>query len=148
MNNATPKDIIGRIVQVDLPRLRLKSIAAKVDTGAYYCTLHCHHMQVRNIDGIDRLCFMLLDPTHPEYKDKELRFKNFSQKQIKSSFGDIEKRYIIRTSIRLHGRRIRTWFTLTDRGNMKYPILLGRKMLKNKFVVDVALNELKPKTKS
>jgi hypothetical protein len=145
MNNQKPKEVIGRIVPVDLPRLGFIGISAKIDTGAYYCTLHCHQIEVRNIDGKDRLCFMLLDPSHPEYKDKEIRFKNFSEKLIKSSFGDTEKRYIIHTAIRLHGRRVKTWITLTNRDNMKYPMLIGRRLLKNKFVVDVSVNEVLPK---
>ncbi|HTA82306.1 MAG TPA: RimK/LysX family protein [Bacteroidia bacterium] len=137
------KEIIGRTTRIDLPRLGFLGIAAKIDTGAYYCSLHCHHIEVRNIDGKNLLFFTLLDPTHPEYKDKEIKFKNFETKQIRNSFGDTEERFSIRTAIRLHGRRIKTWVTLTDRGSMTYPMLIGRRILKNKFLVDVSLNELK-----
>lgn len=138
------KDIIGRTALIDLPRLGFIGISAKIDTGAYYCSLHCHHIEVRNIEGKDRLCFMLLDPSHPEYKDKEIKFKNFTKKIIRNSFGDTEERYSIRTALRIHGKRIKTWITLTDRGSMKYPMLIGRRLLKNKFLVDVTVNELKP----
>ena len=133
------KNVIGRTTHVDLPRLGFLGIAAKIDTGAYYCSLHCHHIEVKNIEGKDMLCFKLLDPTHPEYREKEIRFKNFSEKQIRNSFGDTEKRFIIRTSIRIQGRRIKTYVTLTNRGSMKYPMLIGRRLLKNKFIVDVSL---------
>lgn len=133
------KDIIGRTMQVDLPRLGFMGIAAKVDTGAYYCSLHCHHIEVREIDGRNRLCFMLLDPSHPEYKEKEIKFKNFSIKTIKNSSGEAEGRYTIRTALRINGRRVKTFITLTDRGSMKYPMLIGRRLLKNKFIVDVSL---------
>ena len=137
------KEIIGRTALVDLPRLRFLGISAKIDTGAYYCSLHCHHIEVRNIDGKEMLFFTLLDPSHPEYQDKEIKFKHFEQKQIKNSFGDTETRYSIRTALRVHGRRIKTWITLTDRGSMTYPMLIGRRLLKNKFLVDVSVNELK-----
>jgi len=133
------KDIIGRITRIDLPRLGFLSIAAKVDTGAFYCSLHCHHIEERNVDGKNILCFMLLDPSHPEYKDKEIHFKKFAKRTIKNSFGDTEQRYIIATPLRIMGRRIKTHVTLTNRGSMKYPVLLGRKVLLNKFVVDVSL---------
>src|ERR1700739_2080978 len=136
------KEIIGRTALVDLPRLRFLGISAKIDTGAYYCSLHCHHIEVRNIDGKEMLFFTLLDPSHPEYQDKEIKFKHFEQKQIKNSLGDTETRYSIRTALRVHGRRIKTWITLTDRGSMTYPMLLGRRLLKNKFLVDVSINEL------
>jgi hypothetical protein len=137
------KEIIGRTTRVDLPRLGFIGIAAKIDTGAYYSSLHCHHIEVRDVEGKKLLFFTLLDPSHPEYKDKEIKFKNFETKQIRNSFGDTEDRFIIRTALRVHGRRIKTWITLTDRGSMTYPMLIGRRLLKNKFLVDVTLNELK-----
>ena len=135
----TKKDVIGRTMLVDLPRLGFMGIAAKVDTGAYFCSLHCHQIEVREDNGKHILCFQLLDPSHPEYKEKEIRFKNFKIRTIKSSFGDTEDRYIIRTALRINKRRIKTYVTLTNRGGMKYPMLIGRKLLKNKFVVDVSL---------
>lgn len=133
------KDIIGRTMLVDLPKLGFMGIAAKVDTGAYYCSLHCHHIEVREIEGKNRLYFRLLDPSHPEYRDKETGFKNFTIKTIKNSSGEAEDRYTIRTALRIKGRRIKTYITLTNRGSMKYPMLIGRKLLKNKFIVDVSL---------
>jgi hypothetical protein len=132
------KQIIGWTVMVDLPRLRLNRIIAKIDTGANYCTLHCHRIEIKEKKGEKILCFNLLDPTHPGYKDKTFRFPDFIEKSIKNSFGDSENRFLIKTSIRIEGRRINTWISLTHRGNMKYPMLLGRKILRNKFIVDVS----------
>jgi hypothetical protein len=145
MQGKKEKEIIGWTVLADLPRLRLNGIIAKIDTGANYCTLHCHHISVIMRDGKQVLCFNLLDPSHPGYKDKTIRFTDYIEKFIKNSFGDTEKRYLIKTSIRIHGRRIKTWISLTDRGNMKYPMLLGRKILRNKFIVDVSIKEKNPK---
>ncbi len=133
------KDTIGRTTRVDLPGLGFIGIAAKVDTGAYYCSLHCHHIEEKVMNGKKYLCFMLLDPSHPEYVDKEIRFRKFSRRTIKNSFGNTERRYIIIMPVRILGRRIRTRVTLTNRGSMKYPMLLGRKVLLNKFIVDVSL---------
>lgn len=81
---------------------------------------------------------MLLDPSHPEYRDKEIYFSNYTTRTIKNSFGDTEERYIIVTAVKIMGRRIKTAVTLTNRGNMKYPMLIGRRLLKNKFIVDVS----------
>ncbi|NNM94827.1 MAG: peptidase [Bacteroidia bacterium] len=133
------KDILGRTTRVDLPGLGFFGIAAKVDTGAYYCSLHCHHLEERMVKGKKALCFMLLDPSHPEYVDKVITFKKFSRRTIKNSFGVTERRYIIITPVRILGRRIRTRVTLSNRGSMKFPMLLGRKVLLNKFVVDVSV---------
>jgi hypothetical protein len=139
------KEIIGRTVFVDLPRLGFTAIPAKTDTGAYYCSLHCHFIKVTEEEGKPVLCFNLLDPSHPEYQERAIYYrKKFIEKQIKNSFGDTEKRYLIRTAIRIQGRRIKAWISLTDRGSMKYPMLLGSRLLRNKFVVDVSLKAEKP----
>ena len=41
-NKSPTKLIIGRQDVIDLPELELFKIAAKIDTGAYSCSLHCH----------------------------------------------------------------------------------------------------------
>lgn len=139
------KEIIGRTVLIDLPRLGFTGIQAKTDTGAYYCSLHCHFINVKVEDGKRVLCFNLLDPSHPEYQDRAIQYRRkFIIKQIKNSFGDIESRFLIRTTIGIHNRKIRAWISLTDRGNMKFPMLLGSRLLRNKFIVDVSLKG--PKT--
>ena len=123
-----PKQIIGRRELVDFPELGVTEIQAKIDTGAYSNTLHCSEINVRN----KKLFFKVLD-------EKEHCFDIFSQKKIKNSFGEAEKRYLIRTKIKIAGRVIKSIISLTDRGNMRYPVLIGRRLLKNKFVVDVSL---------
>jgi len=129
---------VGRREIVDFPDLGLFGLTAKIDTGANTTALHCHHVRVE--DGI--LYFRLLDETHPEYQDTEHRFEKFEQKTIKSSFGESELRYIIRTRIKIGKRTLRGIVSLTDRANMKYPVLIGRRLLKNRFLVDVSKLEL------
>ncbi|MBI3501461.1 MAG: ATP-dependent zinc protease [Bacteroidetes bacterium] len=130
-----PKQIIGRREMVDFPELGVTGIFAKIDTGAYSNTLHCHAIRVKE----KKLCFKVLDPTHPVFNEKEHCFENFSQKKIKNSFGEAEKRFVIKTKIRIAGRTIKSIISLTDRGAMRYPVLIGRRLLKNKFVVDVSI---------
>jgi hypothetical protein len=64
-------------------------------------------------------------------------FDSFKKKIIKSSFGHTEERYVVKILINVLGRKVRTNFTLADRSKMKFPILLGRKLLKGKFMVDL-----------
>ncbi|MEK6616341.1 MAG: RimK/LysX family protein [Bacteroidota bacterium] len=130
-----PKQIIGRKELVDFPELGVTDIYAKIDTGAYSNTLHCHEIKIKE----KGLCFKVLDPTHPVLHRKEHCFENFSQKKIKNSSGETEKRYVIKTKIKIAGRVIKSIISLTDRGTMRYPVLIGRRLLKNKFVVDVSL---------
>jgi len=129
--------LIGRREYVDFPLLDLYKLEAKIDTGAYTSALHCHDIEVRDINGKQTLCFFLLDPLHPEYNEQEHHFTEFSKKNIKSSSGEAEERYIIKTLIHLGHKKIITSISLTDRGGMRYPVLIGRKMIKNKFIIDV-----------
>jgi hypothetical protein len=135
---------IGRRETIDFPELGLMGITAKIDTGAYTTALHCHDIREKN--GI--LYFKLLDPTHSDYTEKEQKFTDYFQKEIKNSFGETEKRYMIKTIIKIGSKRIKSLISLTDRGTMRYPVLLGRKILKNRFIVDVTLlNNIPPCTK-
>jgi hypothetical protein len=129
-----PKQIIGRKEVVDFPELGLYGISAKIDTGAYTSTLHCRDIEVR--EGHPKtLCFKVLGS--PE---QEICFKEFKQKTIKNSSGEAEQRYVIKTKIKIAGRAIKSIISLADRGTMRFPVLIGRKLLKNKFIVDVSLN--------
>jgi hypothetical protein len=135
------KQIIGRREVIDFPELGLYGITAKVDTGAYTTALHCHDIHEKN--GV--LYFKLLDPSHPDYNEQEQKFTEYTQKEIKNSFGEVEKRYIIKTIIKIGSKRIKSVISLTHRGNMRYPVLIGRKLLKNRFIVDTSLlNNIPP----
>ncbi|MFL5764491.1 MAG: ATP-dependent zinc protease [Bacteroidia bacterium] len=135
---------IGRRELVDFPELGLYGLTAKVDTGAYTTALHCH--DVREEKGT--LFLKLLDPAHTGYTGKEISFTDFTKKDIKNSFGETESRYIIKTVIRIGRKRIKSVISLTDRGTMRYPVLIGRKLLKNRYVVDVSLLNNIPPMKS
>ncbi len=130
----TEKQIIGRRELVDFPELGLFGITAKIDTGAYTSALHCYDIHEKN--GV--LYFKPLDPTHTEHAVIEQQFSTYFQKEIKNSFGEIEKRYIIKTVVKFGKKRIKALISLTDRGKMRYPVLIGRKLLKNRFIVDVS----------
>ena len=130
--------ILGRYDRVDLPLLGLNDIHAKIDTGAYTCSLHCHKAAV--VGGI--LEFILLDEEHPEFTGMKFMFREFEERDIKNSFGEVEKRFIIVTSIRIFGEEIVTEFSLSNRGSLKFPILIGRKILRDRFLIDVKLRNL------
>lgn len=135
MQNNKEKVVIGRREIVDFPELGLVGIIAKIDTGAYTTALHCHDIKEEN--GV--LHFKLLDPSHPEYNIQDQKFTCYSKKGIKNSFGEVEMRYIIKTIVIIGRRKIKAVISLSDRGNMRYPVLIGRKLLKNRFIVDVSL---------
>ncbi len=133
-----PVITLGRSDRVDLPDLGLENIHAKVDTGAYSCSLHCS--SAREADG--KLEFILLDEEHPEFTGMPFVVRKFEQREIRNSFGEAELRYVIKTRIRIHGRLIRAEFSLSNRGNLKFPVLLGRKILRHRFLIDVTKKDI------
>jgi len=134
---------LGRSDRVDLPGLGLINIHAKIDTGAYTSSLHCSRAEVK--DGV--LEFVLLDDEHPEFTGMVFSFKEFETRLIKNSFGVAEDRYIIKTTIKLFDEEILTEFSLSDRDALRFPILLGRKILRNRFVIDVTKKNLSYRSK-
>jgi len=141
------KIIIGRRDRIDLPELGLRNIKAKIDTGAYGSAIHCSQIEVIVKNNRKVLSFVLLDPEYPGFSDQKYYFEHYKDKLVKSSSGESEHRYIIATDAIIFGHTIRTEFSLTDRSQMKYPILLGRKFLRKHFLVDVSQKEVSYKLK-
>jgi hypothetical protein len=133
---------IGRVETVDLPGLDLEEIEAKIDTGAYTSSLHCHHIERFEKGSEHFVRFNLLDPEHPAYNEKLFELPVFDQREVKSSNGQKEARIFIKTSIEFFGKQFKIELSLTDRSEMKFPLLIGRKFLTNKFVVDVSKKNL------
>lgn len=130
--------ILGRSDRIDLPGLGLTNIHAKVDTGAYTCSLHCSRAEV--VDG--KLEFVLLDEEHPEFTGMKFVSDKFTKREIKNSFGEAELRYVIKTTIRIFNKKINAEFSLSDRDNLRFPVLLGRKILRKRFLIDVTEKDL------
>lgn len=141
------KRTIGRKDKADFPGLGLREVDIKIDTGAYTSAIHCHEIKTKTIDEKEVLFFTVLDPTYQQYENKELSTDTFTQKTVKNSFGGSEKRFVIKTNILLFGKKYAISLSLSERGEMRFPILIGRKFLMKKFVVDPAMFDLSYKLK-
>lgn len=141
------KRTIGRRDKADFPEFDLYDLGVKVDTGAYTSAIHCHHIEATRQDGQALIRFRLLDPSHPQYEAQVYATHDFEERLIKNSFGKSERRYVIQTRIVLFGKAYPISLSLSERGEMKYPVLLGRKLLQGRFVVDVAKYDLSFKKK-
>ncbi|WP_372641982.1 ATP-dependent zinc protease [Ancylomarina sp.] len=140
--------IIGRIDKADFPELNLLDIDIKVDTGAYTSSIHCHDVQEIELDGEKFIEFKLLDPSHTQYNSKIFKVKNYEVKSVKSSFGAVEQRFIVNTKIVIFGKEYSIKLSLSERSDMRIPILLGRRFLNKKFIVDTSSKNLSFKLKS
>jgi len=132
------KRIIGRFDKADFPLLNLENIAIKIDTGAYTSSIHCDNIQ--EIDG--RLHCTFLDEEHPLYNGKEFIFEDYDIVFVRSSNGIIQKRFQVQSTIKLFNKVFKISLSLSARQEMKYPVLIGRKFLSKKFIVDPELTDV------
>jgi len=126
--------IIGKFERVSFIDFGLQDLRAKIDTGAKTSSIHCSVIMPMS-QG--RVAFVLLDGEHKKFQPKMHTAKISRISDVKSSNGKVQKRYFIKTNITLLGKEYETEFSLTNRGSMKFPILIGRSLLKNGFLVDV-----------
>ncbi len=137
METKTNPNIIGRIDKADFPKINLRRIRVKIDTGAFTSAFHCCKIEETRER---KLRVIFLDPDDPKYTGKIHLFKKYAKKSVKSSNGESSDRFIISTQIRFHRRLYTAEFSLTFRGDMRYPVLIGRKFLaENHFVVNPQL---------
>lgn len=142
--NRPIKRTLGRRELIDFPAFALRGVEAKVDTGAYTSAIHCTDIRIET-DAQQRpvLVVHLFDPGHVGTDGRPLAFAEFVLRDIRSSNGEVQERYVIRAVVQLYGREIEADFSLSDRSDMKYPVLLGRSLLRaGRFVVDVAKRNL------
>ena len=71
----------------------------------------------------------------------------FKMKRVKSSNGKVQHRPSVKVKVEFFGKKYTTVISLTNRSDMKYPMLIGRKFLANKFLVDVSKEYLTKEAK-
>jgi len=125
---------IGRNTLIDIDGYA-EAIPAKVDTGADRSSIWASSLHIDD-DGV--LSFELFSPESPYYTGKKIAKKHFKVSVVRSSNGHAQIRYRVQIPVTIMGRKIRATFSLSDRSRNQFPILLGRKTLHKKFVVDVS----------
>lgn len=128
--------VIGRKAYIDLPVHGFKRIPAKIDTGADNSAIWASDIEEKN--GVVK--FKLFDKSSPHFTGETITTKDYKIISVKNSFGVSEYRYKTVLTTRLEGRDIRIRYTLADRSNTSQPVLIGRRTLLGKFMVDVSLD--------
>jgi hypothetical protein len=134
--------IIGRKDIADFEKLNLFGIEVKIDSGAYTSSFHCHKIELIKKDGKEIIRCNFLDPCHPQYHEKEFCFASFEMRKVRSSNGMVQERYSIFTEITIFKKKFPIELTLTERPDMKHPVLLGRKFTSRKFLIDTSRKNL------
>lgn len=130
------KKIIGSIERISILDLELYDIDAKIDTGADSNALHCDDIRVDEQNGV--VHFKLLDEVHPAYHGKAMTLPLHRVKRVKSSNGTIQERPSIKVEVEFFGKIYKTVISLTNRSDMKFPMLIGRRFMAKRFLVDVS----------
>lgn len=128
------KTVIGAVEEVILLPSGVR-LPARIDTGAATSSLDVQEYTVKG--KYVEFCL-------PERcGGQQLRLPLHSWRHIQSTEGD-ERRPVVTMDICLGSEKLSTQVTLNDRSKLKYPFLVGRRTLKNKFVVDVTRSRIAP----
>lgn len=127
------KTIIGRNARVDFGK-RAVGVPAKIDTGADSSSVWVSKVRVGK-DGALR--FALFGEGSPYYNGKIFKRTDFTVAKVRSSSGHEQIRYRTHFTVSIKGRKIKALFNLSDRANNLYPVLVGRRTIAGKFLVDV-----------
>ena len=120
---------------VGLPDLVDERIPAKIDTGARTSSLHATDIERFDRDG-QRWVRFQLDLGEGRSQPVSCEVPRADRRIITSSNGESQDRFIIKTRLQLGSNIYRAEFSLADRSDMQFPILIGRTALRSRFVVD------------
>lgn len=128
--------IIGSFAPVVLPEFGDVAVVAKVDTGAYSGAVHCTKIRVVRRGGARVLRFQ------PYGGDRQIETESFSVSYVRSSTGHRVKRYLVETTIIIDEIPYPVTIGLSNRTDMKFEVLLGRRFLREQnILVDTRINQ-------
>ena len=128
--NEEDKNTLGWQEWVALPNIGLSALLAKTDTGAATSALHAFNIQPFGSDSNPKVRFGI-NPINENKSYAIYCSANVTDmREITSSNGISEIRYVIKTSIKIGDSDLKDIeVTLTNRENMKYRMILGRSAL-------------------
>lgn len=133
LNRREGRVVVGWREWVGLPRLGIARAKAKIDTGARTSALHANSIECYESDGKAWVRFDVAGqgrgaPWHEA--------PVADRRTVRSSNGETELRFVIRTELALGGRSWAANITLTNRERMELPMLIGREALAGRVLVD------------
>ena len=148
MKEKKVKKIIGWKEWFNLGCIGLPAIKAKIDTGAKTSSLHAFNIESFYIEDVEYVKFNI----HPLQKNKKLVrscvARVIEQRMVSDSGGKKEKRFVIKSDLRIGDKKIRIELTLANRDTMAFRMLLGREAVKQlKMLVDTSKSFVQGKAK-
>jgi hypothetical protein len=137
--------VIGWREWVQLPDLGVFEIKAKVDTGAATSSLHAFRLERFEKEGLSFVRFEI----HPRQRSRrpsiECEAPIVRETAVRNPGGRTELRPVIASTLVIAGQPVEALINLTGRDEMGYRMLLGRRTLRNRFVVDPGKSYLGPR---
>lgn len=128
--------LIGWQEWCSLPKLNIPLVKAKIDTGAKTSSIHAVDIETHKIRGKEFVEFTV----HPIQRclsiSRRCRAAIVDRRQVMSSSGHKEKRYVIKTPIIVGEHRWDIELTLTDRESLQFRMLLGRAALRAQVIIN------------
>lgn len=131
-----PPATIGWREWVTLPGLGGALVKAKVDTGARTSSLHAFEISETERDGEPWIEFAFHPLQRDERTVRRASARLVDRRKVTASNGQSELRYVVETEIELNGERFPIELTLTRRDAMGFRMLLGRRAIRGRCVID------------
>ena len=116
-----------------------KAVPAKIDTGADSSSIWASDIEITKAG---ELKFKLFGDGSEFYNGKVVKRKDFKVAVVRSATGEEQIRYRAYFPIKIAGKKIRALLNLSDRSNNNFPILIGRRTISGKFLVDVSKSKV------
>ncbi len=144
MANGAKKSTLGWLEMVTLYPWGAK-FKAKLDTGAKTSSIHALHIEIFDQDGEEWVQFMMRVPNGKKMKKKLVKLPVERKVAVKRHGLASKKRPVVKIDFCLNGKKHEAEFTLTNRHKFNYPVLLGRRFLKDVTIVHPAKKYLSHK---
>ncbi|MEP5730111.1 MAG: 30S ribosomal protein S6--L-glutamate ligase [Sulfitobacter sp.] len=129
---------------IALPELGLPAVKAKVDTGARTSALHAHDIETFGPAAKPKVRFNV----HPIPGREDIAITCSAplvdRREVTSSNGEAEQRYVIETTLEVGGQSWPIEVTLTNRAGMHSRMLLGRQALNDNITITATERRLQP----
>ncbi len=138
--DAMDKKVVGAKARVLLTDLGIK-LQSRVDTGATTSSLDAREIEIFERNGDEWVRFKIHDPDLDQLVELE-RPRSRKVRIIQSNGEDPERRPVVEMRITMGSLTQMAEFTLSDRSHMEFPLLIGRNVLRDVMLVDVARDNI------
>lgn len=133
---ALPSLIIGAVEWVALPDLGIRRLRARVDTGAKTSSLCTSDREIFTRNGEDWVRFTAHAGPSRRIRTFDCEARVIDRREVRSSSGEAEERLVIATTLHLGWEKWMVELTLADRLQMKHRMLLGRRAMLDRVLVN------------